>query len=152
MSQITHQDFLNLILQSKSKMGEKAQSILLPPPSMITLKNSYTHFMPGVSLTAEVPFNDEFRNPVGFFQGGMLAAALDDVFGPLSYLTAENPCVTLDYNIKFMRPFTKQDQKAVMNVTVLAKTKSLITMEAKVTNPEGKLLASASMTSMILKD
>lgn len=152
MTAITQQEFFAMILKSKGEMGPKGSGITLPPPSMLTLKNEYIDYEEGLSLTAKVPFQNEFRNPVGYYQGGILAGAVDDVFGPLSYLTAQNPCVTLDYNIKFHRPFTDKDGEVKIKATVLSKTKSLITMEAKVTNPEGKLIASAAMTSMILKE
>jgi uncharacterized protein (TIGR00369 family) len=146
----TQDKFLEAMLELKTKMGKVGEKLTIPPPSMLTLKHNYTHFVAGQSLVAEVPFNKEFVNPVGYFQGGFLAAAIDDVFGPLSYLSAEAPCVSLDFNVKFIRPFVSEHQKIEIEATVIAKTKSLITMEAKIKTMEGKILAIANMNSMIL--
>jgi uncharacterized protein (TIGR00369 family) len=148
----TQEQFLQAMLELKNKMGENGEKLIIPPPSMLTLKHEYINFIPGKSLVAEVPFNREFVNPVGYFQGGFLAAAIDDVFGPLSYLTACAPCVSLDFNVKFIRPFVSEHKKIEIEAHVVAKTKSLITMEAKIKTKEGKLLAIANMNSMILQD
>ncbi|MFZ4713525.1 MAG: PaaI family thioesterase [Bacteriovoracaceae bacterium] len=151
MSRIHDQIFASM-KQMKEQMGEMGKKLMLPPPSMLTLKHHYIGYTEGVSLTAEVPFNPDFVNPVGYFQGGFLAAAIDDVYGPLSYMSTGGPCVSLDFNIKFIRPFVSEQKLVIIEAVIISKTKSIITMEAKMKSPEGKILAISSMTSMILKN
>lgn len=58
------------------------------------------------TLRARYEGRDEFRNPAGTVQGGMLSAMLDDVTASLvdATLTAGQGVVTLSLNVSFLRP------------------------------------------------
>ena len=58
------------------------------------------------TLRARYVGRDEFRNPAGLVQGGMLSAMLDDVTASLvdATLTAGQGVVTLSLNVSFLRP------------------------------------------------
>jgi acyl-coenzyme A thioesterase PaaI-like protein len=45
-------------------------------------------YVEGESMTVRFPFDVRFTNPMGVMQGGMIAAAIDNALGPLSYLVA----------------------------------------------------------------
>lgn len=62
-------------------------------------------------LVVRFPNQARFRNPVGFMQGGMIGAALDNVFGPLTYLMGW-AALTTQLQVRFLKPVTP-DIKAV---------------------------------------
>jgi acyl-coenzyme A thioesterase PaaI-like protein len=124
----------------------------LPPPSQIELGLEYLEINPGKKMIAKLPFQDRFTNPIYTFQGGILIAGMDDVFGPLSYVTAERPCTTLSLNSTFLKAFTKKMNHVIIEAIVLQKTKSFIFMRADVKSPEGELLAHGESHVAILRD
>jgi uncharacterized protein (TIGR00369 family) len=134
----------------KQRMDKAA--LQLPPPTLLELGARFTDYLPGVSLTIEVPFQLRFTNPVGSYQGGMFAAALDEAFGPLSYLTAEAPCVTLDMAITYLKTFQAVDKVMLVKAEVVRKTSQFVFMRAEIRNPQGELLVMAQSHSTILKE
>lgn len=124
----------------------------LPPPSQVELALEYLEIEPGKKMVAKLPFQQRFTNPIHTFQGGFLAAGIDDVFGPLSYMTAGRPCTTLSLNTTFLKAFTAKMSHVLIEVIVLQKTKSFIFMRAEVRSPEGDLLAHAESHVAILRD
>lgn len=148
-----HEDWLRQISLYKKKMlEENGVHIELPPPSLIELKSEFLEVVPNKKMVAKVPFQKRFTNPVGLFQGGFLAAALDDVFGPLSYISAERPCMTLSLNISYVRTFTEKMGYCVITAEVVQKSASIIFMRADVLSPDEKLIAHAETHVMIMRD
>ena len=76
-------------------LAQTGTDLQLPPPSQQELQIEYLEIIPGQKMVGKIPFQKRFTNPIYTYQGGMLAAAMDDLFGPLSYVTAERPCTTL---------------------------------------------------------
>ena len=124
----------------------------LPPPSQIELALEYLEVAPGSKIRAKLPFQERFTNPIHTYQGGFLAAGIDDIFGPLSYITAGRPCTTLSLNLTFLKAFTKKMGSVEIEGVVLQKTKSFIFMRAEVKSPDGELLAHAESHVAILRD
>lgn len=118
-------------------------SLTLPPPTLSELMLEYTEIVPGEKIVAKVPFQRRFTNPVGIYQGGMLAACVDEVFGPLSYVTAKGPCMTLSMNVTFLGAFKEEMGHCFIEGIVLKKTNNFIFMRADVRSPTGELLAHA---------
>jgi uncharacterized protein (TIGR00369 family) len=138
-----HEDLMKQMLHYKEQFGAMGIKLSLPPLSMIELKLEYTKVEPGTLLAAKFPFQKRFTNPVGLMQGGFLAAAIDDIFGPLSYMTAQRPCMTLSMNITYLRAFSEKDQEVHLEGRVIQKTKNFIFMRVEVKNPQGDIVATA---------
>jgi len=131
-----HEEWLNS-LQSFS------QELTLPPPSLKELGLEYLEIRPGEFMIGKLPFQEKFTNPVGTYQGGFLTAAVDEVMGPLSYITAKSPCMTLSLNMTFLRPFTKEMSFCLIKANILSVSNNFIFMRAEITSQNGKLLAHA---------
>lgn len=129
-----HQDWLH---QLKHFQG----NLTLPPPTLSELGLEYTLVEPGKKMMAKVPFQKRFTNPVGLYQGGMLAACIDEVMGPLSYVTAGGACMTLSMNVTFLGAFKEEMGHCLIEAMVLKKTKNFIFMRADVRSPNGELIA-----------
>lgn len=148
-----HQDWQVKLKEMKDHMLATAGiEFQLPPPSQVELKLEYMAIEPGKRMVARLPFQARFTNPIFTYQGGFLSAGMDDVFGPLSYITAGRPCTTLSLNTTFLKAFTSKMSYVEIEATVLQKTKSFIFMRAEVKSPEGDLLAHAESHVAILRD
>jgi uncharacterized protein (TIGR00369 family) len=125
-------------------------NITLPPPTLSELGLEYQEIEPGKKMRAKVPFQKRFTNPVGVFQGGMLSACVDEVFGPLSYMTAMGPTMTLSMNVTYLGAFKEEMAHCTIEALVLKKTKNFIFMRAEVLSPSGELLAHAETHVKVL--
>jgi uncharacterized protein (TIGR00369 family) len=116
-------------------------NLQLPPPTLAELGIEYLEIVPGEKMKAKVPFQKRFTNPVGLYQGGFLAAALDEVFGPLSYVSSGSACMTLSLNTTYLGAFKEEMGHCIIEAIVLKKTKNFIFMRADVRGPNGDLIA-----------
>ena len=75
---------------------------------VLTLLGGKVEFVDAAAgtLRARYEGRDEFRNPAGTVQGGMLSAMLDDVTASLvdATLAAGQGVATLSLNVSFLRP------------------------------------------------
>ena len=147
-----HDEWIKSLTNTKAELNAKGVDIQLPPPSMLELQIEYLEATPGKNIKGKVPFQKRFTNPIETYQGGILTAAMDDLYGPLSYITAGRPCTTLSLNTTFLKPFTEQMGFVIIEVEVLQKTKSFIFMRATVTSPDGVMLAHGDSHVAILSD
>lgn len=127
-----------------------SKELQLPPPTLSELKLEYTEIIPGERMSAKVPFQKRFTNPVGIYQGGMLSACIDEVFGPLSYLSTSSACMTLSMNVTFLGSFREDMGHCKIEASVLKKTKNFVFMRAEVKSPGGELLAHAESHVKVL--
>jgi len=133
------------------KMGAGA-NLQIPYPTLKIMGTTFTAYEPQKSLSARFPFNPEFTNPMHIYHGGFLTAAVDEVFGPLSYMTAERPVVTIELSTSFLRPFLEKDEWMEVRAEVISKTKSLLTLRAEVKSKAGKLLATSTAHCLVVND
>jgi uncharacterized protein (TIGR00369 family) len=145
-----HEQVFAIMRELTVKMQEQNVQLQLPHASLATMGTRFTDLLPGKMLAAEIPFHNEFRNPTGVMQGGFLCAAFDEVFGPLSYMAARGPAVTIEMNTSFIRPFQAKHQRLTIRAEVLTKSRSLILLEAKAVEPNGKLIAVAKVSCLCL--
>ncbi len=126
------------------------RKITLPPPAFSDMKANIIHYIKNKSITVSFPVMGNQTNPMGFMQGGYIAAAFDNAYGPLSYLVAKRPTTTIDMNIQYIRAVTT-DQIVLVTAIVEAKGFSTIHMTAEMKTEKGKLLATSTTNLLILK-
>lgn len=147
-----HEQWMQSLKKTNDDLNAKGVQIQLPPPSMLELAIEYVEVIPGKKMRGKIPFQKRFTNPIRTYQGGFLVAAMDDIFGPLSYVTAGGPCTTLSLNTTFLKPFTEKLGHCFIEAEVLQKTKSFIFMRATVTSPDGDILAHGESHVAILSE
>ena len=147
-----HDQWIKSLEKIKAELNAKGIDIQLPPASMLELQIEYLEAVPGKSIKGKVPFQKRFTNPIKTYQGGILSAAMDDFFGPLSYISAGRPCTTLSLNTTYLKPFTEKMEYIIIEAEVLQQTKSFIFMRAVAKSPEGALLAHGESHVNILSD
>lgn len=136
-----------------AELKSKAPQLQLPPPSMEELGIEYLSIVPGKEIKAKIPFKKKFTNPTGLYQGGFLSAALDEVFGPLAFVTHQGPCLTLSLNVTFLKAFQESMKECYLVAQIIKETRQFIFMKAEVTTADGDILAFAEshVTKVIAK-
>lgn len=102
-------------------------------------------------LVARFPVQPRFQNPLGMMQGGMIAAAIDNTLGPLSFIVAP-PSVTRTLEITYLRPVTPDQTEIVAEATVVSQDEREVVIQVEVTSLSGKLLARGRATQKILSE
>ena len=115
-------------------------------PSMKFFNLKYDS-LKGDRIIFSCEFNEMCGNPMGFVQGGMISAALDDATSAAmiaAYQEKKAPMST-NLNISFHRPLALG--KARMKVNLIKLGTRSATSEGRIFNLEGKLVATLMHTA-----
>ncbi|MCC5813266.1 MAG: PaaI family thioesterase [Leptospira sp.] len=142
---------IHTLFQEMSSVFDNAPiTITLPPPSFVTMNAVMEEYEKNKRLIVSFPVDMSQTNPVGVMQGGFIAAAFDNTFGPLSYMVAKRPMTTIDMSIQYIRG-VEVNQTVLVEAKIVAKGFSTLHMTAEMRNQKGKILATASTNLLIIK-
>ncbi len=128
----------------------RRRPLAIPPPCFQEMSPEVVAYEAEARrLTLRFPVEERWLNPAGMMQGGFLNAAVDNTFGPLSYLVAP-PSATTHMNTTFIRPVTRQDAYIEVTARVVTQTRQQIHLAAEVRNPAGKLVAVVTASQTFL--
>lgn len=147
-----HEQILKSMKTMADSFSQLGIHLELPPTSNAAMGTEYIDIEMGKMLAAKFKFNSAYTNPLRMFQGGFICAALDEVFGPLTYMAAQRPAVTIEMSTSFVRPFTAKDEWMFIRAEVTSQSKSLLLLRAEAKTADGKLIATATNHTMILSD
>jgi uncharacterized protein (TIGR00369 family) len=120
------------------------------PNCSVFIPSRMTGFVPGESLTMTFPVAENYTNPGGSMQGGIISAAFDNVFGPLCYVTTKTgTTTTMNINTAYHRPIFPGDELTII-ASVKSKGRTAIYMVAEAYNRENKLIATANTTYVMI--
>ena len=93
----------------------------------------------------------EFCNPAGFVQGGILSAMLDDTMGPAVFVMTEGRLytATITMTVNFLSPAKPGPITGEADVTQLGKTIAFV--EGRLMAENGTLLATATSTARLVE-
>ena len=134
----------------EDRLGDRMGDYLIPPPVFVTMRGEFLTFdaQAGV-LETRFPVLEEYLNPYGAMQGGMVAAAVDNTLGPLSMLVAP-PNVTRRMQMKYSRQVTPDLAYITVKGKLLERKGRWLTFSAEVRDPGGALLARAQARHWIV--
>jgi acyl-coenzyme A thioesterase PaaI-like protein len=134
----------------RRRYGSSLDSFRLPPPSFTSMQGEILGFDEQTgTLSARFPILEGQLNPFSTLQGGFLAAAVDNTFGPLSLLVAP-PNVTRRLELTYSRPATLDLGYIVVNARLLARSTRQLELSADILDPQGNRLARAQATHWIV--
>jgi uncharacterized protein (TIGR00369 family) len=121
------------------------------PGIMVALDFDFVEVDTGRAVFAGVP-DEHAYNPIGTVHGGYTAALLDSACGCAvhSRLTAAQAYTTLELKVAYHRPITKETGMVRAEGLVLSFGRRVAFAEAKLTDAEGKLYASATSTLLVI--
>lgn len=143
-------DPIALFNEEMRQMSAQFPQATIQPHCYTWMKARAIGYESRTCLTIEVPVSDDMLNPMGVMQGGFIAAAFDNAFGPLSYAAARNPCVTLDMHTQFIRPIPVGDTLRV-TVRVVSRGPVSLHLTGEAHNSKGKLIATSSTNMIVMK-
>jgi len=138
---------------SEDNFFSKIQRGELPPPNIAeTLNLSFLEVdKENQTLLASFDIGDEFLNPAGFVQGGIVSAMLDDTMGPcLAALLDENQFApTLSLKVSFIKG--ANPGKFIGKGKVIKKGKSICYLSSELFDADDDLVATATATAKIVR-
>jgi uncharacterized protein (TIGR00369 family) len=96
------------------------------------------------TCTVAFTVRDDMFNPQGSLHGGIAAVALDVSMGHLIHYVCGEGGLTLEMKVQYMRPARPGPVRCIGRF--LKRGRSLIAMESRMTDGEGKLLSMATAT------
>ena len=93
----------------------------------------------------------DFCNPAGFVQGGILSAMLDDTMGPAVFVMTDGRLytATVTMTVNFLAPAKPGPITGEATVTQLGKTIAFV--EGRLTSVDGILLATATTSARLVE-
>jgi len=131
-------------MKARSKM-----QLELPPPCFHDMQGEFLRYSSRKAILVSFPVLAKQLNPIGVMQGGYIAAAFDNTLGPLSYLAAQKPAVTLDMTQTYLRA-ARLDEKLYCEAEVITRGLKTLYMTASLVDTRGKLVATAQTQILIL--
>lgn len=123
-----------------------------PPPAARLLGWRLEHFDPHArTLRCSFDAGEQFLNPAGVVQGGILAAMLDEAMGPLaSFIQQKNVfSQTLEMKVSYLAPAAPG--KIFGEARFVKMGRNIGFLEGRLMSPEGEVLAVATTTTRLLQ-
>ena len=121
-----------------------------PPPAADLLGWELVSVDPEAG-TIEVAFTatEQFLNPVGVIQGGLLAAMLDDTLGPalVAMLSPGQFAATTDLHVQFLRP--ARPGRLTGHGRVVHRGRDIAFLAGELLGDSGQIVAAATATAKI---
>jgi uncharacterized protein (TIGR00369 family) len=133
-------------------MLERTRMILrgeAPPPPIATLLGFTLTAVGEGEATIELKVDERLANPMGTLHGGVLGDIADAAMGMAWASTLGEGETTLELKINFLKPVWSGTLQALGRVVKGGRTVGLV--ECDVLDAQGRLVARASSTCMILR-
>jgi len=138
---------LNSELEDLARQFPSAQ---LPPNCVAFIGTEFLEYESRLSLKVKILVDKKMLNPMHTMQGGIITAAFDNTFGPLSYLAARRPCMTLDLYTNFIRPIG-EGETLFITARVVSRSPISMHLSAEAVNGKGKPIATCTTQMVVLK-
>ena len=141
---------INIINLFTKVLGEKIAEFTLPPPSFEIMQCEIMDFNEvEKSLITKVPVLEQWKNPYGTMQGGMIDATIDNAVGPLSMLVA-SANMTRTIETKLIKAITMEVGFLYVKAKLVEQKKRRLTFEVEVVDEGGVVYASSRVVNFIL--
>lgn len=131
-------------------MRQAGSGATFPPKCFLSMKAEFVSYESRQSLVITIPVLEQSLNPMQMMQGGFLVAAFDNAFGPLSYLAARVPCVTMNISAQFIRP-VESGERLTVYAKVASRGAQVLHMTAEAFNSKNKLIAVATAGATVMR-
>jgi len=141
---------INIINLFTKVLGDKVTDFTLPPPIFEIMQCEVIDFNEvEKSLITKLPILEQWQNPYGTMQGGMIDTAIDNAVGPLSMLVA-SANMTRTIETKLIKAITMEVGFIYVKAKLVEQKKRRLTFEVDVVDEGGVLYASSRVVNFIL--
>ena len=128
-----------------------AAGLTLPPPVFAEFGGTFVAFDEAAgTLRVRFPVLEQYQNPMGHLQGGVLTALIDNAIGPLSYLVAP-PSATTELTTTYLRPVPPDAGPLEVEARLVERAGRHLVLDARVTDAAGETVALGRATCQILR-
>jgi acyl-coenzyme A thioesterase PaaI-like protein len=136
----------------KEVLGERINDFKLPPPSFELMRCEIVDYnIQEQSLTIKVPVLEDWQNPFGTMQGGLIVGAIDNAVGPLSMLLA-GANMTRSIETKYLKAITMDVQQVFVTAKLLEQKKRRLLFDVEVKDALGVLYTQAKVVNFVIKE
>jgi acyl-coenzyme A thioesterase PaaI-like protein len=144
--------FERMLKQVRTHQVEGWEQYRFPPTAFTSMKGEILAYDEETeTLTVRFPVQAHQMNAYGTMQGGFLAAAVDNTFGPLSVLVAP-PNMTRHLELTFSRPATMEMGHVIVVANLVERKGRWLMLKADVRSPQGQRLVRAKAKHWILDE
>ncbi len=123
----------------------------IPPRVFNHLGGHFTAFdETAATLRARFPVREEYRNPMGFMQGGLIVAAIDNVMGPLCFLSGFGG-LSSHINSTFVRPIPPSEEWIDVEARIVERTGAQAHLTGVARNGAGKVAVLCHATFVLAR-
>jgi len=141
---------IDVIELFQEALGDKINGFLLPPPSFTVMQCEIIEYdKKNKSLITKLPVLEQWANPYGTMQGGMIDAAIDNAVGPLSMLIAP-PNMTRTIETKLIKAITMDLKYIYVKVQLIEEKKRRLTFEVSVSDKSHEVYATSKVVNFII--
>ena len=137
------------IISELRTLTPEGMDLTIPPPIFEELRPHFVQYVPHRLLKMVVPAQQQFANPSGNLQGGILTAAFDAAFGVLAFLSSTRPATTVTLETSYIGPVAADGEEVTIEVLLRARTRSMVFLDGTAHTNEGQLAATAKATFSI---
>jgi len=142
---------IDVITLFKELLGEKITEFKLPPPSFELMRCEIIEYdKEQNSLTIRVPVLEDWQNPFGTMQGGLIVGAIDNAVGPLSMLVA-GANMTRSIETKYLKAITMDVGMVYVTAKLLEQKKRRLTFDVSVEDSKGEVYTWATVVNFVLE-
>jgi len=136
----------------EEKLGDKIAEYKFPAPSYTLMETEIIAYDEEKELlTTKMPVLENFLNPFGTMQGGMIVAAMDNAIGSLSMLVAPFN-MTRNIESKLIKAITQDLEYIYITARLLERKKRRLIFDVVVQDKEKNIYAKASITNWIVEE
>jgi acyl-coenzyme A thioesterase PaaI-like protein len=133
------------------QLGSNIDKYLIPPPVFKAFNGEFLDFDPeNKVLSARFPVLEDYLNPYGALQGGVIAALIDNTVGPLSILVAP-PNVTRRLEVKYSNPIEPELEYITIKSRLVERDGPKLIFNSRVLDSLGRTLSSAKSIHWIIQ-
>jgi len=102
----------------------------------------------------EAETDESYLNPMGAVHGGWALTLVDSATGcaGMTLLPAGGAYTTIETKVNFSRPILKDSGRIRAEARVLGRGRRILSAEARVTDPRGRVVAHGTSTLMVLSE
>ena len=131
------------------KLGDTIDNFKVPPPIFEIMQCEIIDYdEEDKSLTIKLPVLEQWQNPFGTMQGGMIDAAIDNAVGPLSLLVAPLN-MTRSIDTKIFKAITMDLKQIFIEAKLIEQKKRRLTFESSVKDINGVVYATSKIVNFI---
>ena len=141
---------IDILTLFKEVLGERIDDFKLPPPSFELMRCEIVEYCnKEQSLTIRVPVLEDWQNPFGTMQGGLIVGAIDNAVGPLSMLVA-GANMTRSIETKYLKSITMDIGMVYVKAKLVEKKKRRLTFNVTVEDAWGEVYTKAMVVNFVL--